>query len=238
MISSPRILFSARQALHLSPTSFWQCARRAVGPLYEKIKHHPFNMQLVNGTLPPEVFVEYRGQDANYLIAYHDLIMRLAVGLSCRQSRAIVEQFADGCLDERDPHARTDLILPSTINYVRFLQRMMEKKSLGVVAASIMPCFDVYAWLACEMRSFCEAQKRYPSFKPYHDWITCYSSPEFLKKVEFMANLTDRLVSPRDEEEALQVVHEGTELEFQFWDGVYRHKQPQPPLLIPPSRLV
>ena len=53
---------------------FWQ----NVAPIYQQIIHHPFNMELAEGTLEEKRFLFYMEQDAYYLIHFSRALALIA----------------------------------------------------------------------------------------------------------------------------------------------------------------
>lgn len=226
MLSCSRILFSSAKFSPrlLQPSSFSQRAWRSIEPLYQDIQNHPFNVQLARGTLAPEIFARYSEQDAHYLPVYYDIIRCIAAGLAYPRAREMVRQFAKDCLDERDPNAHTELILPSTAKYIAFLKHIMETESVPVMIAAVLPCFRFYKELACYMqRAFHHVHN------PYSPWIKRYSREEFCDTVKFMCALADEHVCSQTEGQALGAYVKGAQAELGFYDGVYWHKELKQP---------
>ena len=87
---------------------------------------------------------------------------------------------AQGCADEaRDLHHRRlagthadDPVHPVCAGYLEHLQRAADTGSAAVLAAAVLPCFRVYAWVGTQLG-------RAPEGHPFGDWLGAYGDPAF-----------------------------------------------------------
>src|ERR1044072_3869214 len=78
----------------------------AVAHIMPKIYQHPFNQELVQGTLAIEKFIFYLNQDALYLADFSKALMLAATRLPHSQQTELFIQFAMSALNtERELHA-------------------------------------------------------------------------------------------------------------------------------------
>ncbi|MCS6567500.1 bifunctional hydroxymethylpyrimidine kinase/phosphomethylpyrimidine kinase [Curtobacterium flaccumfaciens pv. flaccumfaciens] len=180
----------ARAALPaLSYTDVWWADAASV--LQETIDC-AFLVGLRDGTLEPEVFAGYLAQDVHYLRAYERHLAALGVGApgagagsdagagACAGAAAFWAAAAQGCADEaRDLHHRRlagshadDPVHPTCAGYLAHLQEAADSGSRAVLAAAVLPCFRVYAWVGSQLGV---AQDGHA----FADWITAYGDPGF-----------------------------------------------------------
>ena len=139
----------------------------------------PFLVGLRDGTLDTDVFAGYLAQDVHYLRAYERHLSQLA-SWSTGDTAAFWAASADGCADEaRDLHHRRlagthadDPVHPTCAGYLAHLQAAADTGSIGVLAAAVLPCFRVYAWVGTQLGAV-------PADHPFADWIGAYGDPGF-----------------------------------------------------------
>ncbi|KTR03118.1 bifunctional hydroxymethylpyrimidine kinase/phosphomethylpyrimidine kinase [Curtobacterium luteum] len=138
-----------------------------------------FLRRLADGTLPSAVFDTYLAQDVHYLRAYGRHLATLA-DRSSGPAAAFWRTAADGCAAEaRDLHHRRlgdahtdDPVHPVCAGYLAHLQAAADTGSTAVLAAAVLPCFRVYAWVGTRLGLA-------PEGHPYADWISAYGDPGF-----------------------------------------------------------
>lgn len=143
-----------------------------------------FLVGLRDGTLEPEVFAGYLAQDVHYLRAYERHLAALAgspgPGAGTGDAAAFWTAAAQGCADEaRDLHHRRlagshadDPVHPTCAGYLAHLQQAADSGSPAVLAAAVLPCFRVYAWVGSQLGVA-------PDGHAFADWITAYGDPGF-----------------------------------------------------------
>jgi hydroxymethylpyrimidine kinase/phosphomethylpyrimidine kinase len=139
----------------------------------------PFLVGLRDGTLDTDVFAGYLAQDVHYLRAYERHLSQLA-SWSTGDTAAFWAASAEGCADEaRDLHHRRlagthadDPVHPTCAGYLAHLQAAADTGSVGVLAAAVLPCFRVYAWVGTQLGAV-------PADHPFADWIGAYGDPGF-----------------------------------------------------------
>ena len=138
-----------------------------------------FLVGLRDGTLDEDVFAGYLAQDVHYLRAYERHLSRLAAGSTGGAADAWAAA-AQGCADEaRDLHHRRlagshadDPVHPTCAGYLAHLQDAADSGSLAVLAAAVLPCFRVYAWVGTQLGHA-------PDGHPFADWLGAYGDPAF-----------------------------------------------------------
>ncbi len=143
-----------------------------------------FLVGLADGSLRPDVFAGYLAQDVHYLRAYEQHLRRLAAATdgdtADDDAAAFWASAAAGCADEaRDLHHRRlagthadDPVHPTCAGYLAHLQDAADSGSVGVLAAAVLPCFRVYAWVGTQLG-------RAPEGHPFADWLGAYGDPGF-----------------------------------------------------------
>jgi len=152
----------------------------------------PFLRGMADGTLDPDVFAGYLAQDVHYLRAYERHLG--AVGArSGGPAAAFWAAAAAGCADEAASlhHRRLagthadDAVDPTCAGYLAHLAACADADDVAVLAAAVLPCFRVYAWVGAQFGSVGVlagpgvAGAGTGAVHPYADWITAYGDPGF-----------------------------------------------------------
>ncbi|WP_260852129.1 bifunctional hydroxymethylpyrimidine kinase/phosphomethylpyrimidine kinase [Curtobacterium sp. BH-2-1-1] len=152
-----------------------------VADVLEEILATPFLVGLRDGTLSTEVFAGYLAQDVHYLRAYQGHLSALASAATPSSDEAAFwAGAAQGCADEaRDLHHRRlagsradDPVHPVCAGYLAHLQQAADTGSAAVLAAAVLPCFRVYAWVGTRLGQA-------PEGHPFGDWLGAYGDPGF-----------------------------------------------------------
>ncbi|MBF4615312.1 bifunctional hydroxymethylpyrimidine kinase/phosphomethylpyrimidine kinase [Curtobacterium sp. VKM Ac-1376] len=163
----------------------------------------PFLVGLRDGTLDADVFAGYLAQDVHYLRAYERHLAALAAdgasgaaGAGAAGSAAFWAAAAQGCADEaRDLHHRrlagthADApVHPTCAGYLAHLQDAADSGSAAVLAAAVLPCFRVYAWVGSQLGAA-------PDGHVFADWITAYGDPGFAASSAEATRLVEELAA-------------------------------------------
>ncbi|WP_420367320.1 bifunctional hydroxymethylpyrimidine kinase/phosphomethylpyrimidine kinase [Curtobacterium sp. L1-20] len=154
-----------------------------------------FLVGLHDGTLDPDVFAGYLAQDVHYLRAYERHLSTLA-SWSTGEDAASWTAAAEGCADEaRDLHHRRlagsradDPVHPTCAGYLAHLQEAADTGSVGVLAAAVLPCFRVYAWVGTRLGVA-------PPVHPFADWLGAYGDPGFAAASASATERVERLAA-------------------------------------------
>jgi thiaminase/transcriptional activator TenA len=207
--------------------------RYAVNQTMQAIYHHPFNLELSEGTLPREKFIFYLIQDAFYLAEYARALALVASRLSAHDHMQQFMRFAlDALQAERDLHVnyleKNQIYLndyqpnPTCFMYTNYLLKTASLASIEEGVASLLPCFWVYREVGKKMQNLQTQQ-----INPYRDWIDMYSGLEFDAAVERALTVMNQLGSEASaslKEKMLTAFVKATELEWLFWDSAYRQE--------------
>jgi len=212
--------------------SFTQDLWTMTSDLQDAIRTMPFNTELAQGTLPPEIFREYIIQDAHYLEGFARALALAASRAPDAETIARLAGSANGAIAvERQLHSEymalygvspEDFVAtpPSRTcdHYVSFLIRAAAVDPFSVAVASLLPCFWIYqrAGTAIHVQAAAE--------HPYRAWIDTYASEAFEVSVQGMLDLTDALGEAADAstQRAMQnAFAAASRHEWTFWDSAY-----------------
>lgn len=197
--------------------------------IYQKICMHPFNQELINGTLDSSIFAYYIEQDALYLQAFSKVLALIATKLDTIQDvmyilqqaystieleRTVVHDYFKKILAIEDSHRITS----ATLGYTSYLFATAHQKTPECGLASILPCFWIYYKLGVYSIPYISPDN------PYKKWIDTYSSPIVEDVVHQLINIIDRYAentTPRIQENMLVCFSQSFIWEYRFWDTAY-----------------
>lgn len=197
--------------------------------IYNAIIEHPFNQELMSGTLDKDKFAYYIEQDSLYLQDFSRCHAIIASKVPLEHMRSflkyaeytfiaeqeVVHQFFNKIFNFK----KTGLLTPATLSYTSYLLRICSTESVEVSIAAVLPCFWVYK----EVGLF--IAKHADSANPYYRWIETYASEEFGKTVNEAIGIFDALAdnaSKETREKMLDVFYKSTCLEWHFWNDAYK----------------
>ena len=196
---------------------FSETAWKEIGPIYQAIREHPFNVRLEAGTLSPKVFDYYLNQDSLYLSEFAKVLSVLANKLDKSADIKRVLQSAIHCLEEEKKEVPKGLTLaPAAFSYTNYLLATAAYKSREELVAALLPCFWIYLRLAQGMKL--------EKGNPYQSWIDTYRSQKYQESVEGMIRLTNELAERSSVEERTRMLAAfvtASRLEWYFWEGAY-----------------
>lgn len=218
-----------------SLSGFYDVLRREADPIWEKIRGHPFIVEMSEGVLPAEKFKFYLKQDHMFLREFCRFL-----GIAVAKSRTIKQMRWFGFLlgatiraeigmqkkiakslgvSEQDLSSSEPA--PTMKAYTSYLLRVASTGSLGEILASMSPCPCSYLELAEKILSS-EGLDKQPAFK---EWCSFYASEESRKIVEHLIDLLDRTAeetSAVEKELMRQHFHITSRYEYLFWDMAYK----------------
>lgn len=202
-----------------------------IAPLYEKIISHPFNQELMDGSLSLDRFTCYIGQDAHYLMEFGRALALIAGRMENPDYMLAFSRFATGAIVvERALHSgyfksfgveATPDPSPTTNLYTQFLLTKASLSSVEEAVAAVLPCF----WIYKKVGDFIYSNQISGKENPYQEWINTYAGEEFAESVKEALAICDALAeqaSPNLWEKMYQAFEMATKLEWMFWDGAYR----------------
>ncbi len=210
--------------------SFWH----EIAPIYDSITTHPFNQELMNGTLSRERFEFYIKQDALYLMDFAKALSLLAARSDGATRIIDFIKFAEGAIvAERGLHEfyldfyGTTLNVgyaPACFTYTNYMLATASLRSYEEGVAALLPCF----WIYREVGNFIFSKSStLPSYNknPYKKWIEMYSSPEFSAVVDKMIEITDEVgdsATASIRKKMTEAFVNSSRLEWLFWESAYR----------------
>lgn len=195
------------------------------------IKQHPFNVELMKGTLPKDKFAYYLEQDTIYLQDFARTLAQIASKVPVKYVRTFL-RFSDYTFiaEQEVVHeffrkslnlCETGMITPATLSYTSYLHRIYTTEPVAVAVAAVLPCF----WVYCEVGS--SIAKESKSDNPYARWIETYASEEFATSLaEMIAIFEDfaKATTPEIQQKMVDSFYKSTCLEWHFWHDAYHQR--------------
>ena len=160
--------------------------------------NHPFVSGIGNGSLARERFAYYVGQDAFFLESFMRAYSIAAAKAPDWHGAQQFHELAGGVLDELQLHGSfarewdVDIaaVTPgqATRQYTDFLLATAWSQPVGVTTAAMLPCMKLYSYLGTELAA------RQHGLHAYSDWISTYSSDEFIELVHQIETLATQYV--------------------------------------------
>ena len=206
-----------------------------IAPTFGAIVSHPFLAGIVDGSLPPERFIYFVGQDRLYLRAF-SRALSFAAGHAANPadtalltgSAATAIAVEEGMHVELlsgfgvDPEGMEPAELsPSGELYVQTILAQSARGPFSEALAAVLACFWIYAEVGKEL-----IPKGSPDPR-YQRWIDTYGDPEFAATVDRVLAIIDRIGEEAGEAERARVeaiFAQGCRLEWMFWDAAWRQE--------------
>ncbi len=208
----------------------WKDASGILG----RVNRLEFLRQLGEGTLAPEIFVEYICQDAFYLSNYS----RALAVLSSRAPTAEAAEFWAGSAstavaEEKVLHSqlmndplladcpRAESPSPITRGYMYTLLAACAYEPYEVGAAAVLPCFWIYADVGRVLTSRSAAVKDHP----YGRWVEEYGDPAFAEATQKAIGLVEEAAASVTDvvrKRMREVFLDASRFEEMFWESAYR----------------
>lgn len=221
-----------------APGGFCDQAWARTADLRRAIVEHPFNAELMGGTLERDRFAFYIVQDARYLVGFAKALASAAVRADHPEDAAFLAGSAQAALvEERSLHAgyveefglsAAEIegieTSPSCLAYTSFLLASAHADPYPVLVAAILPCFWVYQHVGSVILEKTGGVVDHP----YRRWIETYSDAEFAEAVLGARELADRLARDADEPvraRMLAAFTRATEYEWLFWNSAWTTEQ-------------
>ena len=198
-------------------------------PIYNKIQSHPFNRELMAGTLPVEKFKFYIRQDSLYLAEFSKALAVTGTHAGTSQELLDFLQFAQNAiLVERALHEsyfneyhidHQAGMAPGCFAYTHYLLATSTFESYEVAVAALLPCF----WIYKKVGDYIYQNQAKPN--PYQKWINTYAGESFANSVQKALNTCDRLAEQASESTRKQMTEAyvmASRLEYVFWDSAYK----------------
>ncbi len=219
-----------KEAIEMNRLKWSERARRASQAQFEEILQHPFNIEMMEGTLSPKCFARYLIQDAIYIKNYSEEMLLVAQMLPENETRELFENFAhDGMDAEKSLHTILSTLFNislegaevslTTQKYIDHTRQYVDQKSLELSMAAILPCIWIYSLVGQHIRSNSNTEAN-----PYRDWIETYSSEMMDRGVKLSIELSDTLAkgsSQSTQAHMKQAFVRAVWFEWAFWEYGY-----------------
>jgi thiaminase/transcriptional activator TenA len=206
-----------------------------IAPTFGAIVSHPFLAGVADGTLPPERFVYFVGQDRLYLRAFSRALSfaaghaedpadtalltgsaATAIAVEEGMHVELLEGFGVGP-EDLDPAE----LSPSGELYVQTILAHAARGPFAEALASVLACFWIYAEVGKELIAKGSPDPR------YQRWISTYGDPQFAATVAAVLAIVDRVgaaASAAERERIEAIFARGCRLEWMFWDAAWRQE--------------
>jgi len=208
--------------------SFSQEAWKFSEKVIDAIKNHPFNQELMKGTLDTDKFAYYIEQDNIYLNYFAKCHAIIASRISRKYSIQFLKHAQNSIIaEEQVLHEffikefklqSTGLITMATLSYTSYLLSVCLTEPIKVAVAAVVPCFWVYS----EVGLF--IAKNSNESNKYSRWIETYTSEKFAESVNEIIATLDIMAENADEntrKSMLDAFYKSTYLELHFWNDAY-----------------
>ena len=196
--------------------------------IYNAIIDHPFNKELMYGTLDKKKFAYYIEQDILYLQDFSRCHAIIASKISLEYMRSflkyaeytliaeqeVVHQFFNKIFNFNE----TGLITQATLGYTSYMLKTCLNESVEVAMAALLPCF----WIYREVGLF--IAKHAKQDNPYYRWIETYSGEGFCNAVDEAIIIFDDLaINTTDDvrKKMLDAFYKSAVWEWHFWNDSY-----------------
>jgi hydroxymethylpyrimidine/phosphomethylpyrimidine kinase len=207
----------------------WTEAEKDLAAIYAL----PFIRDLASGSLPESHFAYYLTQDAIYLNGYSRVLARASALAPTEAEQLFWARSAQQCLEVESELHRSWLstrpvkpvLGPVTKSYVDHLVAASASGSYAVLAASVLPCFWLYAEAGKALHSqFLEAGE--PAGHPYADWLRTYADEGFAQATRTAIAIVDsagRAASDLERAAMITAFRQSCRLEVDFFDAPRLH---------------
>jgi thiaminase (transcriptional activator TenA) len=202
-----------------------------ITPYYKKIIFHPFNQELMGGSLSLDRFTYYIGQDAHYLMEFGRALSIISGRMENPDYMLAFSRFATGAIVvERALHSGYFKLFgvqdreapsPTTALYTQFLLTTASLSSVEEAVAAVLPCF----WIYKKVGDYIYSNQIAGNENPYQEWINTYAGEEFAESVRQAIAISDDIAAqscPNTKKKMFRSFEMATKLEWMFWDSAYQ----------------
>ncbi len=203
--------------------------------IFSEIYHHPFNQQLVNGTLSREKFMVFLKQDAEYLREFSVALTLISKRFDDRrlaqqfrwfskdminsekklQSRYFFESPAPTFFLKQHPVTPK---IPVIANYTAYQCHMAKHAPIEEALSSLASCYWIYQKMGEKMNT----QRHHTN--PYQDWIKSYSGKQFSTATQLMMETLDdmgrSITCNHSQEKMILAFYQSAQYELMFYDAI------------------
>jgi thiaminase/transcriptional activator TenA len=215
--------YKGNRLMTLSKTAWTMSAK-----IIQAIENHPFNQELMRGTLASDKFAYYIEQDSLYLQDFARCHALIASRVSHEYVRCFLRYSDYTFVAEQEivhqyfrdtfHFQESGLLSPATLSYTSYLLRMCSTEAVEVGIAAVLPCFWIYREVGMYIARHAGANN------PYSRWIETYSSDDFANSVNEAISIFDALADKAADatrQKMLDTFYKSTCLEWHFWNDAY-----------------
>ncbi|ADV62596.1 thiaminase;4-amino-5-aminomethyl-2-methylpyrimidine deaminase [Isosphaera pallida ATCC 43644] len=208
---------------------------RAIEPINDALKSHPFLVGLTTGDLERDRFAFYIVQDALYLVEFAQALSALAAFAPDPADSAMFNRHAaDAIAVENALHGglivdlgldsaqvKASELAPTCRAYVSHLKSTVLGRPFHEGLAAVLPCYWIYQDVGQRL-----AAQGSPD-PLYARWIATYGGAEFEAVTRQVLDLTDRLaptLTPDQRAAMTQQFVLSSRYEWMFWDMAFRRE--------------
>jgi thiaminase/transcriptional activator TenA len=209
-------------------SNWFNTVREKTDFILEEIKAHAFITELMDGTLPKDIFQFYINQDSLYLSEYKKVLALLGVRCADVNDTQFFLSSATGIISVEDELHQMFLNNDQFINapspscelYTSYLARIVNNQTLEEGLAAVLPCFTIYK----EIGDYILAHQTNKGNNPYQDWINTYGGADFENSVNTAVEITNKYAQNASGEAVKNMelaFEKSSKLEWMFWDSAY-----------------
>jgi thiaminase/transcriptional activator TenA len=209
-------------------SNWFSTVREKTDFILEKIKVHPFIIELMNGTLPKDIFQFYINQDSIYLSEYKKILALIGIKCIDGNDTQFFLSSATGIITVEDELHQMFMTSEQFVNvpspscelYTSYLARIVNNHTLEEGLAAVLPCFTIYK----EIGDYILKHQTNKGDNPYQDWINTYGGTDFEKSVNTAIAITNKYAKNASAEvvKNMELTFEKTsKLEWMFWESAY-----------------
>lgn len=196
--------------------------------LIERIKKHPFNVELMNNTLDYKKFKFYLQQDFLYLVDCTRALLIIAakandteimdkltyIAVGTFSTRGLYQEHFADC-DLSDNHKKSK----SCSAFTDFFMRVAYHNTVAEGLAASYPCFCIYQIITRHI-----VKNSVVSSNKYQKWIDIFNTDVANSMIDDATEIMNKLYKKSSMDERKRMVEffrNGLELEIAFWNEIY-----------------
>lgn len=208
---------------------FSQIAWNKIHDVYQAIIYHPFNQEMILGTLDQRKFNYYIEQDYLFLQSFAKCLALIASRFSKDKDSMIFMRLAESTMV-----ARQKIILPflnsgenykslsiSCLAYTNYLLQISAIQPIELAVSAVLPCY----WIYHEVGKYIVQHTNLSN--PFTKWISTYSREKFNQNLLEITKIFNELALNSTKETQQKMCNEfykSSVLEWHFWNDAYNMK--------------
>jgi thiaminase/transcriptional activator TenA len=198
-----------------------------ISNIYQEIINHPFNQELMHGTLNHKKFSFYIEQDKLFLKAFAKSLAIISAKFEKSEHIAIFLKFAMATIAAEqiiiDKYLGTAFKVnkiesPTCLALNNFLLQTCLNEPVEVAIASVVPCFWLYLQNG---QNICKYSK--PT-NPFAAWVSTYDSEDFANDVNSIIMIFDELAdnsTPETKQQMINAFYQTAAYDLDFFEDAF-----------------